>query len=152
MKSIINPATKKEQRLANESLLAFTRALARDFQNKYDVMHIQIQDTSEIITVPRSAFDLFMSILNNMAAGNAVSVVPSATELTTQEAADMLNVSRPYLVQLLETGKIPFKKTGTHRRVRLSDLQRYRTRLETQRTKSLAKLAAQAQDLDLGYE
>jgi excisionase family DNA binding protein len=86
-----------------------------------------------------------------MAQGNAVALAPLRAELTTQEAADYLNVSRPYLVGLLEKGQIPFRKVGTHRRIKFADLMAFFKRTEEERRRVMDELAAQAQELGLGY-
>lgn len=73
-------------------------------------------------------------------------------ELTTQEAADYLNVSRPYLIKLIEEGKIPFRKVGTHRRIKFTEVIKYDNLTQEQQLKGLAELTKQAQELNLGYE
>lgn len=113
-------------------------------------LRLRLDDGAEI-EIPRSASRLIARLLQQMAAGNAVAVLPVHAELTTQEAADFLNVSRPYLVRLLEEGKLTFHKVGTHRRVRLANLVAFRTEFESGREKALAELAEQAQALKLGY-
>lgn len=106
---------------------------------------------SSQIDVPSEMVPLIVEILEQLLEGNAVTIAPIHTELTTQQAADLLNVSRPHLVKLLEEKAIPSKKVGTHRRVRLDDLLRYRDRDDAERRRTADELARQLDDLGLGY-
>ncbi len=103
------------------------------------------------VRMPTSALRLLLEVLTEIGQGNAVSIIPIHAELTTQEAADVLNVSRPFLVQLLEKGVMPFHRTGTHRRVRYQEVIDYKKRIDAERRKTLDDLAAEAQKLDMGY-
>lgn len=103
------------------------------------------------VQIPASALRLLFSVLSEMARGNAVSLIPLHAEVSTQEAADILNVSRPYVVGLLEKGEIPFRKVGVQRRVLFRDLMDYKARSDVDRQTALEALARQAQDLRLGY-
>jgi excisionase family DNA binding protein len=112
---------------------------------------LRLTDGATDVTVPSSAIQLLVDILKHMAQGDAVSLVPIHAKLTTQQAADLLNVSRPFLVKQLEAGEIPFHKVGRHRRIRFSDLMDYRERVDQEGAAAANELAAQAQALGLGY-
>jgi excisionase family DNA binding protein len=131
------------------------RALAAYLATQFETQHIQIfdeQNQAHQVELPTSALQLLMDILEALAEGNAVKVVPVHAELTTQEAADLLNVSRPHLIKLLESGELSYHKTGKHRRVRFADLMDYKTRRDTASEQAMALLAEQAQALRTGYE
>lgn len=131
------------------------RALAAFLSTQLDTQRIQIFDDkneAHLVDLPTSALRLLVDILAELAEGNAVKVVPIHAELTTQEAADLLNVSRPHLVKLLESGALPFHKAGKHRRVRFADLMAYKTHQSQRSMAAMEALAAQAQSLQLGYE
>lgn len=106
----------------------------------------------ERVTIPADAFRLLVKILTQMAQGNAITLIPVHAELTTQEAADILNISRPYIVKLLETGEIPYRKIGIRRRIRYQDLIAYKEQIDSERMKALEELTEQAQELKMGYD
>ncbi|MEU5994835.1 helix-turn-helix domain-containing protein [Spirillospora sp. NPDC047418] len=103
----------------------------------------------EALVLPREAVSLLAYILTQAAAGRGVSVMPSHAELTTQQAADLLNVSRPYLIGLLEGGTIPFKRVGRHRRVRYDDLMAYKRESEAQSRAAVDELTELGQELGI---
>jgi excisionase family DNA binding protein len=103
----------------------------------------------EEIELPESVFNVLSKLVHHMAHGRAVMVVPVNKELTTQEAADILNVSRPFLVKLLEQDEIPFTKIGTHRRIRFIDLMAYKKRRDTERRQGLSRLTQMSQEMGL---
>ncbi len=115
-------------------------------------MSLRIQSEGapdETISIPASAFRLLADILVQMAKGNAVTMIPIHAELTTQQAADLINVSRPFLVEQLEKNVIPFRLVGTHRRVLFKDLMEYKETIDRNRLKVLEELSAMDQELGL---
>lgn len=115
-----------------------------------DRLRIRVGPEQELV-LPQAAERLIALLLTEMAQGNVVTLIPIHAELTTQEAADFLNVSRPYLVKLLKAGKIPFHMVGTHRRIRFSDLMAHAKTSEAEQKEAMDELVRQAQELKLGY-
>jgi excisionase family DNA binding protein len=103
------------------------------------------------LSLPRSFTSLMIEVLTEVAQGRAVSIDTEEEELTTSEAAELLNVSRPHLVKLLEEGEIPFHKVGTHRRVYREDVLEYKARQREEAEEAMQNLTDQAQELGLGY-
>ena len=108
-------------------------------------------DGQERVEIPREALQLLRDALVKMGEGVTVQLQPVREELTTQEAADILNVSRPYLVKLLDQGVLPSHKVGTHRRVSRANVMAYKKALQEKQHKALDDLAQQAQKLGMGY-
>lgn len=105
----------------------------------------------EDLIVPRQAIELLKDILANMSAGKVINIVPMAMELTTQQAADFLNVSRPYLIGLLEQGELNHTLVGTHRRIRFDDLLAYREKMVNKSKAAMDELMKLSQELGIGY-
>lgn len=113
----------------------------------HDPVRLTVPESAEEIVVPRSVLALLSQVLAHMANGQGVTLVPAHAELTTQQAADTLNVSRPFLIRLLEAGDIDYRVVGTHRRVLADSLMRYMRADDEKRRKAADELAALTQDL-----
>jgi excisionase family DNA binding protein len=141
--------TEAETHLAEES----SRRLA-SLLSGHKNLSIQVLDEGqkeEKFFLPLFVLRLLSEVLMEVAKGNAVTLIPIHAELTTQQAADFLNVSRPFLVRLLDEGKISCRKVGTHRRILFQDLKEYKNTLYEERVQVLSQLTEQAQKLDMGY-
>jgi len=140
-----------DARLAQESSRRLTKLLATRRKKPLTVRIKPDGGSEEAVSIPASAFRLLADILIEMAKGNAVTLIPIHAELTTQQAADLINVSRPFLVEQLEKGVIPYRKVGTHRRILFKDLMEYKRTIDAKRLKALEELSALDQELGLGY-
>jgi excisionase family DNA binding protein len=140
--------SEQDSKIAQESSRRLSRFAGQDR------LTLQIPSkgrAAETIELPGPAIGLLMRILTEMSKGNAVTLMPIHAELTTHQAAAILGVSRPFLIKQMKEKKIPFRRIGTHRRVRFQDLMEYKNQIDADRAKVLGELAAQAQELNMGY-
>lgn len=142
-----HPDTKQIQAAA--SALPRIRHYLDQHHEKLTPVPVAVEDSQEELLLPRSSVELLVGVLAHMAAGRGVSIVPDHAELTTQQAADMLNVSRPHLIGLLHAGEITYRKVGTHRRVRAASLLEYMRRDDQRRREAADELSAMTRELGL---
>ncbi|HVK04036.1 MAG TPA: helix-turn-helix domain-containing protein [Armatimonadaceae bacterium] len=128
-----------------------SEALARLVDTGATDVRLRAADDGSEIVLSASVARLLRDVLARLAQGEPVVLVPQKAELTTHQAADLLGVSRPHLIKLLETGQIAYRKVGVQRRIPLPDLLRYREANRAVRLKALEELQEQAQALDMGY-
>ena len=133
----IKKPTKAEQKTAIESY-NYLASVLDDLKSNNPT--IEIEETEEKIKIPIKALKLLEKILKAMSKGQPISIVPIATEMTTQAAAEFLGCSRPHLVKLLENGKIPFTKIGKHRRVKFEDISSYKTESKNKQKELLLEI------------
>jgi len=141
--------SRDEAALARSATTAF---LAREQSLKLasessDTLSIRFVDDSAVIELPAKAAELLMTILEHMASGHAFSLVPMEAELTTQQAAELLSVSRPYLIKLLDEESIPYRKVGRHRRIRVSDILEFQNRNQVDRAEALDNLVSISEEM-----
>lgn len=130
----IQRPTKSEQKIANASYVALATALS---QIQSDDTEIEIEETNDRIKIPSKALRLLGDILKAMGEGKPFSIMPVATEVTTQKAAEILGCSRPHLVKLLEEGEIAYTKVGKHRRIKFEDVMKYKQHTKAEQRKLL---------------
>lgn len=135
-------------KLAAES----SELLSANIKDGSPVQLILKEDPSKVLTLPSSAVHFLLEMLEQISKGKSLAVFPLEAKLTTQQAADMLSVSRPFLVKELEKGRLPFYKVGAHRRILLKDLLDYKNKMLNSRETALEELAKISQDLNLGYD
>jgi excisionase family DNA binding protein len=128
-------------------LALIERVLARTVGDQRPAVVLDAEGSP--VEVPGELIKVLRAIVQHLKAGHGVSVAPLHAELTTVEAAELLNVSRPHLIKLLENGALPYRKVGTHRRVRLVDVLAYRDRQDAEARQALDELTRQAEELGL---
>lgn len=142
----ISKPSKKEQKVAMKSYAALSAALTHIKEAETE---IEIEETRDKIVIPSRALQLLGDILKAMSEGKPISIVPVATEVTTQKAAEILGCSRPHLVKLLEEGKIEFVKVGKHRRILFEDVLSYKQKMKEEQKKHLIEMMNQDEELGL---
>jgi excisionase family DNA binding protein len=148
-------------RLDSKEEVELTKAAQRCIVSALDHSHavsialvgegMETLDDSPLLRLPPKVLRLIADLLGALAQGKAVTIMPKELDVTTQEAARFLNVSRPYVIGLLEANKMPYHKVGTHRRIRFEDLVRYKEDRKIASDKAIQALVDQAQELELGY-
>lgn len=139
---VADPAEQPQLRLLDQRLL--------ELESRHEVARLVGPDGSEI-PIPASVFTALKRVIEAMSRGESIALVPHGKELTTSQAADLLHVSRPFLVRELLGKEIPFESVGSHRRVRLVDILAYRERRSRERRRLLDQMDAEAQDMPGGY-
>ncbi|MBD0779226.1 helix-turn-helix domain-containing protein [Maribacter sp. ANRC-HE7] len=142
----VNKASKEEQKVAIQSYDALTSVIKELKSNNPE---IEIDETQERIKIPLSALKLLGEILEAMSKGKPFSLVPMATEVTTQKAAEILGCSRPHIVKLLEKGKIDFTKVGKHRRVKFEDVMKYKRKMKEAQKKHIIEIMESDEEIGL---
>ena len=142
------PPTAQESAMARASGELLSRYAA---QHTPLTLRVREEGHDLPIELPMGAVALLNDILQAMAAGRGITLIPENAELTTVQAAEVLNVSRPFLIKLLEHGTIPYRKVGKHRRIRMEDVMAYKSRIDRERESVLDQLVTEAQEQNLGY-
>ena len=151
----MNTAEKDFGKLPDTETAALARESAAELSKFLQEMpaadRARVRMDGHDLILPRQALNLLRDILADMAQGKAVAIMPRHAELTTQQAADMLNVSRPYLIKLLERGELNYHQVGTHRRIRFDDLMNYRQSMKARSAAAMDELTSLAQEHKMGY-
>jgi excisionase family DNA binding protein len=142
----------REPVTATETEAVIARKAAEHLQSVAEAQHditINIEGSKIAVPLPARAVELMFTVLTAMANGQPISVIPQQAELSTKQAADFLNVSRPFVVKLIDEGKLPARKVNRHRRIKFADLVEFEKRSQVERTQALAEMADLTRDLEL---
>jgi len=143
------PPTERDAIIARTSKQLLAR-FAREDQPL--TVRVVDADHDEPLELPAGAVTLLLDILGAMASGHGVTLIPEDAELTTVQAADILHVSRPFLIKLLDEGQIPYRRVGKHRRIRMEDVMNYKQAIDQEREAVLDRLVQDAQEQGMGYD
>lgn len=149
--SEVPPASAADSVLAGEASQQLARILGDSHRQPLLCQIVSTGRSQEIIQIPFAAAQLLESVLRQMSQGDAVTVISDRAELSTRQAAKVLGVSRPFLIEQLERGLISYRQVGTHRRLQFKDLMAYKQSMERNRLDALVELSAIDQKLGLGY-
>ncbi len=138
--------TRETSEDANQLIQVLSQLVGRDDDQAAEI-HLSLEDQRSSAEIPRQALTLFLEVLGQLANGNAVTIVPVHAELTTRQAADLLNVSRSHLIQLLESNELKHKLVGTYRRIRADEVIRYKRARDGRTRQAVADLTALGQEL-----
>ena len=138
-----------DRRIASETSQFLETLVSRS--HEVQIQFVGEASSHQVVSIPAPALRLLNEILKEMAKGNAVTLTPIHALLTSQEAADILNVSRPFLIGLLDAGKIPFRRLGSHRRILFKDLMGFKEKADAARAEAFRALTEEAQELNQGY-
>jgi excisionase family DNA binding protein len=130
----IRKPSKHDQKVAGESYSALASVIEKV---RSDQPEIEVEESKDRIKIPLSALKLLGDILKAMSQGKLISIVPVATEMTTQAAAEILGCSRPHIVKLLEDGRIAYSKIGKHRRIQFEDVMKYKKQMKDQQKQNI---------------
>jgi excisionase family DNA binding protein len=132
-----------------DAALPTVKAYLNVHRQDENVVRVRVEEDDDVLSLPRAAVEVFTQVLAYMAAGHGVVVVPVDAELTTQQAADLLNVSRPYLIGLVEAGAIEYRKVGKHRRIKAASLLEYLRSDDQRRRQAADELSSLTQEMGM---
>jgi excisionase family DNA binding protein len=143
---------KEKRALARTTYLRIQKLMSASTSDTKTEISLKLRKGNQELEISEKAVNLLTDLLKEAVGSVTLGKMESQKYISTQQAAEFLQVSRPYVVKLIEEGKLPHKKVGTHRRLLLEDVEKYKAKIEKKRKKQLDFLAKQAQDLNLGYD
>ncbi len=151
MEDLMMSPTLEDQRIVSMNMDRIIDEMAYVRSLRTNLVRIKISDSDQTINLPKAAVDLLFKIIATIADGRSISLLASSAVLSTQQGAEILNISRPHFVKLLERGEMPFTKIGKHRKVKLEDVLNYQKEHTSRQHKAIERMQEMAQEYDMGY-